>query len=126
MGLKNMGYNYDYLSINNIIMVGDNFIEGYPVLSRIVGSLLTALMTLTIAWLTFGWESDESFKKELEMKASRKELKEVRTEVFKYTDDEIIKHSKADEARYQGIKDMFNLIKEDLKEIKQDIRQIRE
>lgn len=82
-------------------MVSDNFIDGKPILSRIVGSLLTALLTLGIAWLAFGWESEASFKeevsKELGNKATRIELKALRGESFEYTDDQIKVHADAEE-----------------------------
>ena len=82
-------------------MVSDNFIEGKPILSRIVGSLFTALLTLGIAWLAFGWESEASFKeevnKELGNKATRTELTTLRSDSFEYTDDQIKEHADAEE-----------------------------
>ena len=62
----------------------------------------------------------------------RKEINEIKMDVEKknkeqkgYTDNEIIKHEKADENRYQGIKDMFEMVKNDLGEIKEDLRRLK-
>lgn len=85
----------------------------------IPGAVSGAIVTLIGVIVAFSLQAKDTdmreYQKKLDDKASKAELKEA-----------IEVHEKTDAARYQGIQDMFIITNDRLKEIQQDIRQMRE
>ena len=108
MGFSFLGlYNY-YFTINYACMVSDSFIQGKPILSRIIGSLLTAILTLFIGWILLGLDINASKKisseNVLKNKADITYVDKKHGEALGYTDSKIEGHEKTEDAKHQSLK----------------------
>ena len=107
-------------------MVSEEFIKKNPKTGRVINILITIIVTmlstLVVAYFTFGWTSKENMRKNISLKASKVELKEVETllgaeiksveaKSYKYTKDELDDHRREDEKREVSMQRQFTDMK---------------
>ena len=96
-------------------MVSDSFIQGKPILSRVIGSLLTATLTLFIGWILLGLDINASKKisseNVLKNKADITYVDKKHGEALKYTDIKVKGHADIETAYREGLQTQLNNIK---------------
>lgn len=107
-------------------MVSESFIRKNPKTGKWINFLFTVistmLVTLWVASITFGWTTKANMRTDIDLKASRLELKDVETKVtkdiegveanaYKYTNDQLNIHRGEDETRYTAIQQQFEDVK---------------
>ena len=80
--------------------------------------VLSFFLTVVTIVITQAMTNDNINNRELNKKINSKASHE-------YVEQRISEHEKRDDARYEGIKDMFFITNERLKEIQQDVRAIK-
>jgi hypothetical protein len=86
--------------------------------SKWIDFLINGILSGVMVFLAFYLSSSETNARELNAKIDKKADVD-------YVDKKLIEHEKTDQARYEGIKDMFTITNQRLSEIQADIRQIR-
>lgn len=106
----------------------DKFLNKRP----FMGHLITFVSMLIIAFTSQALSSKNVVNKDLKDKVDGNtinlESKADKTYVHSYVSEEIneaiAEHEKVDAARYNGISEMFNVIREEQAEMRQDIKEI--
>jgi len=94
--------------------VANNWLKDRPLFTMIISSLIAIIIPLSIFAMKQESEQMNAINQKIDKKAD-----------IEFVEKRISEHEKTDAARYQGIRDMFELTNESIQELNDNVRELR-